>query len=195
MRIGQEQIDAVESHAVDLCLRRKVEHRLKCYRRLRIRSLAHEAGPHGIVQFRKLIPAGHLSSPFICRKYRAQCQSASVGHNSQTAARPKNAKNPMTSVTVVTNTAEATAGSIFNLSRASGMSMPESAAAIRLIVMAAAITIPSWLLPNHQKAKRPTIRANSRPLMIPTADSRRTTLSALSVVSSRVASARTATVM
>ncbi len=42
----------------------------------------------------------------------------------QSPAKPKNAKNPITSVTVVTNTEEAIAGSTFNLLRASGIKIP-----------------------------------------------------------------------
>ncbi len=66
-----------------------------------------------------------------------------VGYRSHIAASPKNAKKPTTSVTVVTNTADAIAGSTSKRSSARGMSIQERAAARRLMIMAAPITSPN----------------------------------------------------
>ena len=51
----------------------------------------------------------------------------------------RNEKKPTTSVTVVTNGLEATAGSTLSRCRASGMRIPPSAAAIRLQIIASPI--------------------------------------------------------
>ena len=54
----------------------------------------------------------------------------------------RNEKKPTTSVTVVTNGLEATAGSNLSRCRASGMRIPPSAAATRLQIIASPITKP-----------------------------------------------------
>ncbi len=53
MRRGKEQIDAIEFDAVDFGGLRQVEHGVEIDRRLRIRTFADEAGPHGVVQFQE----------------------------------------------------------------------------------------------------------------------------------------------
>ena len=54
VRIEEEQIDAVEFHAVDLRGGRQVEHGVEIDGRLGIGTLADQAGPRGVVQFGKL---------------------------------------------------------------------------------------------------------------------------------------------
>ncbi len=53
MRIEKEQIHAIELHAVDLRRRGEIQHGIEINGRFSARTaLAHQAGPHGIVQFR-----------------------------------------------------------------------------------------------------------------------------------------------
>src|SRR3989344_1733526 len=61
-----------------------------------------------------------------------------AGQVRNSVARPRNAKNPTTSVTVVRITPLATAGSTPNLRTRIGIVTPESAANTRLITMASA---------------------------------------------------------
>ena len=54
--IEQEQIDAVEFHAVDFGLGGQVEHCVEVDERFGTRAaLADEAGPHGVVKFRVVV--------------------------------------------------------------------------------------------------------------------------------------------
>src|SRR5690606_16604231 len=66
-------------------------------------------------------------------------------------ASPRKARKPITSVTVVSTTLEATAGSTFSFSSPSGTSAPTSAAATRLISMAAAMMTPIMGWSNHSQ--------------------------------------------
>lgn len=111
------------------------------------------------------------------------------------AARPRKAKKPTTSVKVVTNVPDATAGSMSKWSSVSGTRIPARAAAKRLMTRAAAMTRPSTSEPNQAQAKSPMITAKSSPLIRPTAHSRSEKRSAFTGLMVRVASARTATVM
>lgn len=60
-----------------------------------------------------------------------------------TVAKPKKARNPTTSVTVVTKALEPNAGSKLNLSRTSGTKIPANPAIIRFKTIANAKTTPS----------------------------------------------------
>ncbi len=73
--------------------------------------------------------------------------------------------------------------------------MPPSAPATRLQMIARPITTPSPGILNHATAAMPVMTAKARPLTRPTRPSRITTRRPLDEPSSRVASARTATVM
>ena len=77
----------------------------------------------------------------------------------------------------------------------SGMRMPPSAAATRLQSMASPMTMPRPGTLNQAQAATPVMTAKASPLTSPTSSSRTITRQALASVSSRVASARTATVM
>ena len=73
--------------------------------------------------------------------------------------------------------------------------MPPSAAATRLQIIASPMTMPRPGTLNQAQAATPVMTAKASPLSSPTNSSRRMTRQALASVSSRVASARTATVM
>src|SRR5438132_1160014 len=96
---------------------------------------------------------------------------------------------------VVTNVPEATAGSARTRSSTIGIKMPPSAPATRLQMIASPITTPSPGILNQATAAIPVMTAKAMPLTRPTSASRSTTRNALLAPSSRVASARTATVM
>ncbi len=108
---------------------------------------------------------------------------------------PRKAKKPTTSVTVVTNTPEETAGSARKRCSTSGTKMPPSAPATRLHTMARPITSPSPGTLNHATAAMPVMTAKATPLTRPARTSRAMMRAALALDNSRVASARTATVM
>src|SRR6056297_3954787 len=101
----------------------------------------------------------------------------------------------MTSVTVVTKGPEANAGSMLSLSRTMGMTMAPKAAAISVSSIATAITAASMGTPNQKPATSAINTPKVRPFMAPTVISRQHTRKALLAVSSRVAIARTATVI
>ena len=59
VRIEEKQIDAVEPHAIHFGGGGQVEHRVEIDGRLGARpALADQAGPHGVVQLRKLVCVG-----------------------------------------------------------------------------------------------------------------------------------------
>src|ERR687896_486610 len=97
---------------------------------------------------------------------------AAAPYSSQIVARPKKAKKPTTSVTQVTNTPEAGAGSKRNQLSVRGIRIPASAAANRLTIRAAAITTPSNPEPNQTNTSVAKIRERTRPLTTPTTVSR-----------------------
>lgn len=74
------------------------------------------------------------------RLARLGLPGGAIAHNSTKAARPRKAKKPTTSVTVVTNAPEASAGSTPNRSSKIGMPVPASPATTRLITIAVAMT-------------------------------------------------------
>mmetsp|Transcript_23757 Transcript_23757/g.42640 ORF Transcript_23757/g.42640 Transcript_23757/m.42640 type:complete len:259 (-) Transcript_23757:789-1565(-) len=115
-------------------------------------------------------------------------------HKSTSAARPRKAKKPTTSVTVVTNAPDANAGSMPTRSRITGMTVPASPATTIFTTMAAAITYPSAGEPNQITPTMPMTTAKIAPLIRPTRTSRRITRHTFAPVKSFVASARTATV-
>src|SRR3984893_3361391 len=115
--------------------------------------------------------------------------------SNHSVAMPRNEKKPTTSVMVVTKVPDATAGSARTRSSTIGIRMPPSAPATRLHMIAKPITTPSAGILNQATAAIPVITANARPLTRPTRPSRITTRKALLDPSSRVAKARTATVM
>jgi len=96
---------------------------------------------------------------------------------------------------VVTKVPDATAGSARTRSSTIGIKMPPSAPATRLQMIASPITRPRPGILNQATAAMPVMTAKARPLTSPTMVSRSTTRIALNDPSSRVASARTATVM
>ena len=60
VRIEEEQIDAVELHAVHLGGGGQIEHRVEIDRRLGVRAaLADQAGPHGVVNRGILVLRAH----------------------------------------------------------------------------------------------------------------------------------------
>src|SRR6476469_4722304 len=81
-----------------------------------------------------------------------------------TTARPRNEKKPITSVAVVTNTADDTAGSIFSRSSVTGTAIPARPAVRLLITIAAAITPPSSGLWNRTATASPISTPRHRPL-------------------------------
>src|SRR4029079_10256198 len=110
-------------------------------------------------------------------------------------AMPRNEKKPTTSVMVVTKVPDATAGSARTRSNTIGTRIPPKAPATRLQMIASPITTPRPGILNQATAAPPVITAKQSPLTSPTMASRITTRNALLEPSSRVASARTATVM
>ena len=100
---------------------------------------------------------------------------------------------PITSVSVVTNVPEASAGSRPKRSSVSGTSTPPSAATIWFTIMAIASTAPRRGSPKTSIPTSPRIRASPRPFSTPAISSRRITRGAVERFRSRVASARTAT--
>src|SRR5690606_19781509 len=103
---------------------------------------------------------------------RVQCSRIAV-------ARPRKLKNPITSVTAVTTTVPATAGSMRMRLSSSGSSTPASAAEQKLSTSAAAITADSAHEPNHSNATAPTSRPISRPLISATRSSFHSRIEAL----------------
>ena len=56
MRIEKENIDAIELLATDFGFRGEVEHGIQVDARFGTgTALAHQAGPHGVVQFREIV--------------------------------------------------------------------------------------------------------------------------------------------
>src|SRR5262249_35913654 len=147
----------------------------------------------------------HLTSPMVrvCKPNRIGCtpiapwdlRSADYLRPNHRVAMPRKEKNPTTSVTVVTNGPDDTAGSTPRRIRISGMRMPPSAAAASTVSMASPMTMPRSLTLNQVAAITPMITAKASPLSAPTMTSRAMMRRALARLSSRVASARTATVM
>jgi hypothetical protein len=83
-------------------------------------------------------------------------------------ANPRNEANPQTSVNVVMNTAEASAGSIFSALRPSGMSVPTRPATNRFMTMANARIMPSRKSPFITHATRAAMAPTTTPLPTPT---------------------------
>ena len=96
---------------------------------------------------------------------------------------------------VVTNTAEAMAGSALNLSSSTGVRIPAVPATTRLVIMASAITTPSCRLSKRSQVTTPISTAKIAPLANPTTISRPISRRSRRPSSSRMASARTVTVM
>ena len=59
VRVGEEEVDAVELDAVDARRRRQIEQRRQADRRFRVAALADHARPHRIVQFRPIVALRH----------------------------------------------------------------------------------------------------------------------------------------
>src|SRR5262245_37467252 len=113
----------------------------------------------------------------------------------QSVAIPRNDRNPTTSVTVVTNGPDDTAGSTPSRVRMSGIRIPPSAAAASTVTIASPMTRPRSVMSNQVAAITPMISAKERPWSAPTSTSRRMMRQVFALESSRVASARTVTVM
>ena len=110
------------------------------------------------------------------------------------AASPRNARNATTSVTVVRNTPDATAGSIPVFDSPIGIAAPASPATTMVTIIAIAMTTPMEISPDHAQAMTPNRPAKSIPLKTPTKISLESTRQALALVNSFIANARTATV-
>jgi hypothetical protein len=63
IRVGQgkEQIDTVELDAIDFGLLRQIEHGIQADRRFRIRTLADQPRPHGVMQLGKRVRSVHAA--------------------------------------------------------------------------------------------------------------------------------------
>ena len=103
-------------------------------------------------------------------------------------------KNPTTSVTVVTNTVAARAGSTPIRLRPSGIKIPENPAATMLTIIAARIISAKPKLPNQKYAPTPQSEANTTPLIRLTMSSLLTSREILDPAMSHIASALTLTV-
>ena len=72
VRVGEEEVDALEPGAVRASSRSQPQHRVKIDRGLRIRPLANEPRPHRVVEPRVIV-AGHAFPP-VCRSgSRPEC--------------------------------------------------------------------------------------------------------------------------
>jgi hypothetical protein len=78
MRIREKQIDAFKFGAVGASSGGEPKHSVEINGRLRIRTLAHETGPHGVMEFRVVV-ARHAFLPFVAsgRSPNALAQRAS----------------------------------------------------------------------------------------------------------------------
>src|SRR5690606_20357559 len=84
------------------------------------------------------------------------CFANRHAHSSTSVPRPRKARKPITSVTMVTKIEAAIAGSILSRSSATGITTPMNPAATMLMIIAIAITAPiiqSW---NHRIVTSPT---------------------------------------
>src|SRR5438477_11482768 len=93
----------------------------------------------------------------------------------QSVAMPRKEKKPTTSVMVVTNVPEATAGSARTRSSTIGIKMPPSAPATRLQMIASPVTTPSPGILNQATAAIPVMTARALPVTSATYLSRKTT--------------------
>ena len=80
---------------------------------------------------------------------------------------PKNERKPITSVTVVTKTLDAKAGSIFIFFNATGIKIPNKPATIIFKTIDAAIIIDRSICLNHSWTTAPVIIANIIPFRTP----------------------------
>src|SRR5690606_29688743 len=113
----------------------------------------HARGEHARAQGERM----HQAGPHPGRGSSAARGGTGNAHRSRiTVARPRKLKKPTTSVTAVTTTPPATAGSTSARFMASGTSTPASAAEAKLITSAAVITSPSSQSRNHANATSPT---------------------------------------
>ncbi len=76
VRQRQEQIDAIEMDAVHLSLGGQIEHGFERDKWFRVRPLAYEAGPHGVVDCRMfvLLGCGHRFT-FVTVVVRLDCRA------------------------------------------------------------------------------------------------------------------------
>src|SRR6478736_5563399 len=108
-------------------------------------------------------------------------------------ASPRNEKKPITSVAVVTNTADETAGSMRKRSSVTGTMIPAMPAVRLLITIAEAITAPSRGLWNSSPVPVPIRMASEMPLASAMRNSRQIIRTVFELVSWLVAKARTTT--
>src|SRR4051812_18838835 len=108
--------------------------------------------------------------------------------------RPSHDANPKTSVKVVMNTDEASAGSTFMARSASGISVPAVAATNMLMSIAAPRMAPSQTFPFHIQTTMAPTRPQAMPLPMPTPASLSSALRVLAQVNSPSAMPRTITV-
>ena len=62
VRVDQKNIDAIKLHAIDLGVDSQRNHRVEINRRLRVRTLADQTRPHGVVKFRKIGLRAHVTT-------------------------------------------------------------------------------------------------------------------------------------
>ena len=109
-------------------------------------------------------------------------------------ANPRKDRKPKTSVIVVKITADAKAGSIFSLSKTSGIAIPEKPAISKFNIMARPIIKPKSKLSNQKIEIKDIIIANIMPFIPPMRVSLVIIFRALLAVNSFTAIALTATV-
>ena len=100
---------------------------------------------------------------------------------------PKKERKPITSVTVVTKTLEAKAGSILNFLRVTGINIPNKPATIIFKTIDAAIIIDRSICLNQSRTTTPVITAKIIPFKTPIKNSLPTILFILLLESSLVA--------